>query len=69
MSSRNRHAQELHEQTTTHARFSDWKLLSKNTHLVMWAICNSLTRRYLPSNSQNNWLHAAAATQKKDSTA
>jgi len=29
MSARNRHAQELHEQTTTHARFSDWKLLSK----------------------------------------
>jgi len=35
MSSRNHHAQELHEQTTMHARFSDWKLLSKNTHLMM----------------------------------
>ena len=65
---RSRHDQDLHEQTTTHARFSDWKLLSKNTHLIMWTICNSLTRRYLPSNSQNNWLYAAAAT-KKDSTA
>ena len=69
MSSRNRHAQELHEQTTTHARFSDWKLFSKNTPIMMWAICNSLTRRYLPSNSQNNWLYAAAATKKKDFTA
>jgi len=69
MSSRNRHAQELHEQTTTHARFSDWKLLSKNTHVMMWAICNSLTKRYLPDNSQNNLLHAAAAIKKKDSTA
>jgi len=29
MSSTNHHAQELHEQTTTHARFSDWKLLSQ----------------------------------------
>jgi len=54
MSSRNRHAQELHEQTiglvetTTHTRFSHWKLLSKNTHLMMWALSNSLTRRYLP---------------------
>jgi len=38
MSSRNRHAQELHEQTTTRARFSHWKLLSKNTHLMMWAL-------------------------------
>jgi len=46
MPSRNRHAQELHEQTTTHARFSAWKLLSQNTHLMMWAICNSLTRRF-----------------------
>jgi len=45
MSSRNRHAQELHEQITTHARFSDWKLLSKNTHILMWAICNSLTSK------------------------
>jgi len=69
MSSRNRHAQELHEQTTTHARFSDWKLSSKDTHIMMWAICNSLTRRYLPSNSQNNWLYAAVATKKKDFTA
>ena len=75
MSSRNRHAQELHEQTiglvetTTHTRFSHWKLLSKNTHQMMWAICNSLTRRYLLSNSQNNWLYAAAATKKKDFTA
>jgi len=65
MSWRNRHAQELHEQTTTHARFSHWRLLSKNTHLMMWAICNSLTRRYSPSNSQNNWLYAAVATKKK----
>jgi len=69
MSSRNRHAQELHEQTTTRVRFSHWKLLLKNTHLMMWAICNSLTTRYLPSNSQNNWLYAAAATKNKDSTA
>jgi len=68
MFSRNRHAQELHEQTTTHARFSDWKLLSKNTHIMMWAICNLLTRRYLPNNPQNNILYAAAAT-KKDFTA
>jgi len=43
MSSRNRHAQELHEQTTMHTRFSHWKLL--------WAICNSLMRRYIPSSS------------------
>jgi len=35
---------------------------------MMSAIYNSLTRRYLPSNSQNNWLYAAAATNKKDST-
>jgi len=69
MSSRNRHAQELHEQTTTHARFSDWKLLSKNTHLMMWAMCNLLTKTCLPNNSQNNWLYAAATTKKKDSTA
>jgi len=68
MFSRNRHAQELHEQATMHARFSDWKLLSKNIHIMMWAICNSLTRRYLPSNSQNNWLYAAVATKKKDFT-
>jgi len=68
MSLGNRHAQELHEQTTTHARVSNWKLLSKKTHLMMWAICNSLMRRYLPSNSQNNWLYTAAATKKKDST-
>jgi len=69
MSSNNFHAQELHEQTTMHARFSDWKLLLKNTHLMMWAICNLLTRRYLPSNSQNNSLYAAATTKEKDSTA
>jgi len=68
MSSRNRHVQELHEQTTTHARFRHWKLLFKNTHLMLWALCNSLTRRCLPSNSQNNWLYTAAATKKKDST-
>jgi len=37
----------LHEQTTTHARFSHWKLLSKNTRLMIWALCNSLTRGYL----------------------
>jgi len=36
---------------------------------MMWAVCNSLTRRYLPSNSQNNWLYAAVATKKKDFTA
>jgi len=41
----------------------------QNTHLMMWALCNSLTRRYLPSNSQNNSLYAPAATKKKDSTA
>jgi len=35
----------------------------------MSALYNSLTRRYLLSNSQNNWLYAAAATKKKDSTA
>jgi len=69
MLSRNPHAQELNEQATTHARFSDWKLLSKNIHIMMWAICNSLTRRYLPSNAQNNWLYAAVATKKKDFTA
>ena len=69
MFSRNRHAQELHEQATTHARFSDWKLLSKNIHIMMWAVSNSLTRRYLPSNSQNNWLYTAVATKKKDFTA
>jgi len=45
MSSRNCHAQELHEQTTTHARFRHWKLLFKNTHLMLCALCNSLTRR------------------------
>jgi len=39
MSSRNRHVQEPHEQITTHTRFSHWKLLSKHTHLMMWAIC------------------------------
>ena len=55
--------------TTTHAKFSDWKFLSKNTQLMMSALCNSLTRRYLPSNSQNNWLYAAATTKKKDFTA
>jgi len=48
MSSRNRHAIELHEQTTTHARFSHWKLLWRNTHLMMWALCNSLTRDIYP---------------------
>jgi len=69
MSSRNRHAQELHEQSSTHAGFSHWKLLLKNTHIMLWALCNSLTRKYLPSNSYNNWLYAAAATKKKDSTA
>jgi len=57
------------EQTTAHARFSDRKLLAKNTHLMMWALCKSLTKRYLLSNSQNNSLYAAAATKKKDSTA
>ena len=35
-----------------------------------WALqqctaCDSLTRRYLPSNPHNNWLYAAAATKKK----
>jgi len=34
MSSRNHHAQVLHEQTITNTRFSHWKLLSKNTHLL-----------------------------------
>jgi len=45
---------------TVHARFSDWKLLSKNIHLMMRAICNSLTRRCRDpcSNSQNNWLYS-----------
>jgi len=65
MSSRNRHAQELHEQTTMRARFSDWKLLSRNTHIMMWAICNSVTRRYLPSNSQNNWLYRQLSQQRR----
>jgi len=41
----------------------------KNTHMTMWAIRNSLTKRYLPRNSQNNWLYASAATKNKDSTA
>jgi len=38
----------------------------KNTCLTMWALCNSLTRRYLPNNRHNNWLYAGAATNKKD---
>jgi len=63
MSSSNCHAQELHEQTTMHARFSHWRL-SKNTHLMMWALCNSPARRYLPSNSQNNWLYALASQNR-----
>jgi len=41
-------------------------VVEKNTCLTMGALCNSLTRRYLPSNSHNNWLYAAAATNKKD---
>jgi len=47
--SRHRHVQELYEQPIMHARFNHWKLLWKNTHLMMWALCNSLTRRYLPA--------------------
>jgi len=39
----------------------------KNAHLMMWALFNLLTRRYLPRNRQNNWLYAAAATKKKAS--
>ena len=34
--------------------------------LMMSALCKLLTRRYLPSNSHNNWFYAAAATNKKD---
>ena len=64
MSSRNRHAQNCMNKTITHAKFSHKKLLSKNTHLLMSALYNSLTRRYLHSNSQNNWLYAAAAAKK-----
>ena len=49
MSSRNCYAQELYEQTTMHAcKIERLKLLSKNTHIMMWALSNSLTRRYLP---------------------
>jgi len=33
----------------------------------MSAFCNSLRRRHLPSNPHNNWLYAAAATNKKTS--
>jgi len=36
----------------------------KYTCLTMWALCNALTRRHLPSNTHNNWLYAAAATNK-----
>jgi len=69
MSSRNRYAQELREQTATqdsncHPRFSRWKLQSKNTCLTMWALCNSLTRRYLPSNPHNNWLRSYRNKQR-----
>jgi len=38
----------------------------KNTCLTMSALCNSLTRRYLLSNPHYNWMHEAAATDKKD---
>jgi len=58
--------------TNYHACKIQWlKIVVKNrpTLLIMWAICNSLTRKYLPSNSQNNWLYAPAATKKKDSIA
>jgi len=36
----------------------------KNTPIMMRALCNSLTRKYLRSNPQNNWLYAAAARNK-----
>jgi len=69
MSSRNRHAHRT-AWTNYHAcKIQPLKIVVKNTNLMMWALRNSLTRRYLPSNSQNNSLYAAAATKKKDSTA
>jgi len=49
-----------------HPRISRWKLYSKKS-LTMWALWNSLTRRYLSSKSHNNWLYAAAITNKKTS--
>jgi len=39
----------------------------KNTCIVMWVLFNSLKRRYLPINPQNNWLCAAIATKKNTS--
>jgi len=36
----------------------------KNTPIMMRALCNSLTIKYYRSNPQNNWLYAAAATNK-----
>ena len=41
------------------------KIVVKNTRLMMWALWNSLTRRYFPSNLQNNCLHAAAAAETR----
>jgi len=39
-------------------------IVKKITRIMIWALFNSLTRRYLLSNPQNNWLNAAAATKK-----
>jgi len=68
MSSRNRHSQELRElavtQDTLPSKIQTLKIVVKKC-LTMWALCNSLTRRYLPSNSHNNWLYAADATNKR----
>jgi len=73
MSSRNRHAQELCEQTATYDKTqtdmqdSATENCSQNT-LMMWELGNSLTIKCLPKIPQNKWLYAAAATKKKDSS-
>jgi len=72
MCSTNRRAHELREQTATQnsklpCKINPLKNIVTNTWLMMWALFNSLKRRYLPSNPQNNWLYAAAATKKNAS--
>jgi len=54
-----------------HARLNLWckihplKLYLKNSRPKIWTLFNSpRKKRYLPSNPQNNWLHAAATTRK-----
>jgi len=64
MCSRNCYAQELREQTAMQDLTTE-NCGRKSTHLMMWVLFNLLMRRYLPSNPQNNWLYAAAATKKK----